>query len=165
MIWWVQGKRLSQDILIYDVHAAFADMLLPSLLSGQVPAVQLLVGQLCIINSQQMFSLWRLYVVVGAAVALVAVLTPSSDPYTQALLVVPLVALYIGGALMVRALEDNKAANQAPGSAVALFCRVSGVLVGLLCISPIILHVGYIKHTRRASRAGLGPCSGGRLGL
>ena len=73
--------------------------------------IQVLVGQLGIVSSQQMFSLWR-YVVVGATVA-AAVLTPSTDPFTQALLAIPLVGLYLGGALMVRALEGNKAANQA----------------------------------------------------
>jgi sec-independent protein translocase protein TatC len=76
----------------------------------QVPVIQVLIGQLGIVSSQQMFSLWR-YVVVGATVA-AAVLTPSTDPFTQTLLAGPLVALYMGGALMVRTLEGGKAAKQ-----------------------------------------------------
>jgi len=86
-------------------------LMLSTGLSFQVPVIQVLVGQLGIVSSQQMFSLWR-YVVVGATVA-AAVLTPSTDPFTQALLAIPLVGLYLGGALMVRALEGNKAVNQA----------------------------------------------------
>ena len=51
-------------------------------------------------------SVWR-YVVVGATVA-AAVLTPSTDPFTQMLLAGPLVGLYLGGASVVRALERAK---------------------------------------------------------
>lgn len=75
---------------------------------SQVPVIQVMLGQLGIVSSQQMFSLWR-YVVVGATVA-AAVLTPSTDPFTQALLAIPLVGLYMGGAAMVRVLEQNKLA-------------------------------------------------------
>eukprot|EP00879_Flechtneria_rotunda_P007053 GHRR01007403.1.p1 GENE.GHRR01007403.1~~GHRR01007403.1.p1 ORF type:complete len:100 (+),score=29.47 GHRR01007403.1:823-1122(+) len=73
----------------------------------QVPIIQVMLGQLGIINSQQMFSLWR-YVVVGSTVV-AAVLTPSTDPFTQALLAIPLVGLYMGGAAAVRLIEQSKA--------------------------------------------------------
>jgi sec-independent protein translocase protein TatC len=72
--------------------------------------IQVMLGQLGIISSAQMFSLWR-YVVVGSTIA-AAVLTPSTDPFTQALLAAPLVGLYMGGALVVRTLEGGKPANQ-----------------------------------------------------
>ena len=49
----------------------------------------------------------RRYVVVGATVA-AAVLTPSTDPFTQTLLAVPLVGLYLGGAGLVRLLEQRR---------------------------------------------------------
>lgn len=74
----------------------------------QVPVIQVMLGQLGIVTSEQMFGLWR-YVVVGATVA-AAVLTPSTDPFTQALLAIPLVGLYMGGAFMVRVLEQRKLA-------------------------------------------------------
>lgn len=82
--------------------------------SLQVPVIQVMLGQLGIVTSEQMFSLWR-YVVVGATVA-AAVLTPSTDPFTQALLAIPLVGLYMGGAAAVRVLEQR---NIASGSAQA----------------------------------------------
>jgi sec-independent protein translocase protein TatC len=75
----------------------------------QVPVIQVMLGQLGIVTSEQMFSLWR-YVVVGSTVA-AAVLTPSTDPFTQALLAIPLVGLYMGGAAAVRLLEQRKVAG------------------------------------------------------
>ena len=61
-----------------------------------MPVIQVMLGQLGVVSSEQMFSAWR-YVVVGATVA-AAVLTPSTDPFTQGLLAVPLIGLYMGGA-------------------------------------------------------------------
>ena len=72
-----------------------------------MPVIQVLLGQLGIISSAQMFGLWR-YVVVGSTVA-AAVLTPSTDPFTQTLLAVPLVGLYMGGAFVVSLIERGKA--------------------------------------------------------
>ncbi|KAH6771514.1 Sec-independent periplasmic protein translocase [Perilla frutescens var. hirtella] len=71
-------------------------------LSFQVPVIQLLLGQLGLVSSEQMLSIWR-YVVVGSVVA-AAVLTPSTDPLTQMLLAGPLMGLYLGGASMVKLL-------------------------------------------------------------
>ena len=71
----------------------------------QVPVIQVLLGQLGIISSAQMFSLWR-YVVVGSTVV-AAVLTPSTDPFTQTLLALPLVGLYFGGAFVVSLIEKR----------------------------------------------------------
>ena len=68
-------------------------------LSFQVPVIQLLLGQSGIVSSKQMLSIWK-YVVVGSVVA-AAVLTPSTDPFTQMLLAVPLMSLYLGGAALV----------------------------------------------------------------
>lgn len=81
-------------------------LLLSTGLSFQVPVIQLLLGSTGIVSSTQMLSVWR-YVVVGAVVA-AAVLTPSTDPFTQTLLAVPLILLYIGGAFAVRAVENSK---------------------------------------------------------
>ena len=65
----------------------------------------MLLGQLRIVNSAQMISVWR-YVVVGAVVA-GAVLTPSTDPLTQMLLAAPLVGLYAAGTLAVKLTEPK----------------------------------------------------------
>jgi sec-independent protein translocase protein TatC len=81
-----------------------------SALRLQVPVIQIMLGQLGLVTSEMMFSQWR-FVVVGATVA-AAVLTPSTDPFTQTLLAVPLVGLYMGGASCVRLLEERRRASQ-----------------------------------------------------
>ena len=76
------------------------------MLFPQVPIIQVMLGQLRIVSSEQMFSQWR-FVVVGATIA-AAVLTPSTDPFTQTLLAVPLIGLYMGGAGVVRLIEQRR---------------------------------------------------------
>jgi sec-independent protein translocase protein TatC len=75
-------------------------------LSFQVPVIQLLLGQTGIVTSKQMLSVWR-YVVVGSVIA-AAVLTPSTDPFTQLLLAAPLMSLYLGGAALVGVFERER---------------------------------------------------------
>lgn len=76
------------------------------MLAVQVPVIQVMLGQLGLVTSEMMLSQWR-YVVVGATVA-AAVLTPSTDPFTQTLLAVPLIALYMGGASAVKWIESRR---------------------------------------------------------
>jgi sec-independent protein translocase protein TatC len=80
----------------------------------QVPVVQLLLGQTGLVSSKQMLSVWK-WVVVGSTIA-AAVLTPSTDPFTQALLAIPLVGLYMGGAAAVGVIERGRESAQAGGS-------------------------------------------------
>lgn len=87
-------------------------LMLSTGLAFQVPVVQILLGQTGLVTSKQMLSQWR-FVVVGATVA-AAVLTPSTDPFTQTLLAVPLVGLYLGGAAAVKLIEGRK--QQAQGA-------------------------------------------------
>jgi sec-independent protein translocase protein TatC len=75
-------------------------------LSFQVPVVQIMLGRTGIVSSDQMLGVWR-YVVVGATIA-AAILTPSTDPFTQMVLAFPLMGLYIGGALSVKLLERKQ---------------------------------------------------------
>lgn len=65
-----------------------------------MPVIQLLLGQVGLVTSDQMLSVWR-YVVVGAVIA-AAIVTPSTDPLTQMLLAGPLLGLYFGGAWTVK---------------------------------------------------------------
>jgi len=83
-------------------------LMLSTGLSFQVPVIQFLIGRAGLVTSDQMFGAWR-SVTVGAVTA-AAVLTPSTDPFTQLLLAGPLIGLYLGGALAVRAFESNDSA-------------------------------------------------------
>lgn len=69
-------------------------------LTFQIPVIQLLLGSLGIVSSQKMFSAWK-YVILGAAI-LAAILTPSTDPFTQSLLAGPILLLYFGGIGVVK---------------------------------------------------------------
>ncbi|KAL6785832.1 TATC1 [Auxenochlorella protothecoides x Auxenochlorella symbiontica] len=96
---------------LWSIDQYFSFVLVLMLSTGlafQVPVLQVLLGQLGIVSSRAMLAQWK-YVVVGATVA-AAVLTPSTDPFTQTLLAVPLVGLYMAGAGAVRLIENRKAA-------------------------------------------------------
>lgn len=77
-------------------------MLLSTGIVFQVPVLQVMLGITGIVSSEKMFSLWR-YVIVFAVV-LGAVVTPSTDPFTQTFLAGAVTVLYFGGALVVRLL-------------------------------------------------------------
>lgn len=81
-------------------------LMLSTGLAFQVPVVQVLLGATGVVTADAMLAQWR-WVVVGATIA-AAVLTPSTDPFTQTLLAVPLVALYMGGAGAVKLLEARR---------------------------------------------------------
>ncbi len=69
-------------------------------LAFQIPVIQMILGYLNIISSQQMLKGWR--IVVLGAVILGAVLTPSTDPLTQSLLASAVLGLYFGGIGLVK---------------------------------------------------------------
>ena len=96
-----------ESLCSIDQYFEFVLVLLFSTgLSFQVPVIQLLLGQSGIVSSKQMLSIWK-YVVVGSVVA-AAVLTPRTDPFTQMLLAVPLMSLYLGGAALVGVVEKGQ---------------------------------------------------------
>jgi sec-independent protein translocase protein TatC len=65
-------------------------------LSFQIPVLQTILGLLGVISGKKMLSVWK-YVVVMSTI-LAAVITPSTDPITQILMTIALLALYLGGA-------------------------------------------------------------------
>ena len=66
----------------------------------QIPVIQLILGYLGIISSQQMLKEWRIIVV--GAVILGAVLTPSTDPLTQSLFAGAVLGLYFSSIFIVK---------------------------------------------------------------
>eukprot|EP00667_Euglena_gracilis_P006379 EG_transcript_6434 len=101
------GADAVESLWSIDQYFEFVLVLMLSTgLAFQVPVVQVLLGTIGVLSSDQMLSGWR-YVVVGATIA-AAVLTPSTDPFTQLLLAVPLVGLYLGGAFAVKAIEASR---------------------------------------------------------
>jgi sec-independent protein translocase protein TatC len=87
----------------WSIDSYFGTVLLLMFSTGlafQVPIIQILLGHLGIVSSQQMLSGWRV-IILGATV-LGAVLTPSTDPLTQSLLAGAVVGLYFGGIGLVK---------------------------------------------------------------
>lgn len=95
------GEGVVEQLWSIERYFEFVLLLLFSTgLAFQIPIIQLLLGLLGIVSSEQMLSGWR-YIILGAAV-LGAVLTPSTDPVTQSLLGGAVLSLYFGGILMVK---------------------------------------------------------------
>lgn len=90
------GADVVEQLWSIDRYFEFVLLLLFSTgLAFQIPVIQLLLGVLGIVSSQQMLASWR-YVILGGVV-LGAVLTPSTDPLTQSLLAGAVLGLYFGG--------------------------------------------------------------------
>ncbi|WP_035985728.1 twin-arginine translocase subunit TatC [Leptolyngbya sp. KIOST-1] len=97
------GADVVEQLWSIDRYFEFVLLLLFSTgLAFQIPILQMLLGLLGIVNSDQMLKGWR-YVLLGAAV-LGAVLTPSTDPVTQSLLAGAVLFLYFGGIGLVKAI-------------------------------------------------------------
>jgi sec-independent protein translocase protein TatC len=95
------GEGVVEQLWSIERYFEFVLLLLFSTgLAFQIPVIQLLLGLIGIVSSQQMLSGWR-YVILAAAV-LGAVLTPSTDPVTQSLLGGAVLGLYFGGIGMVK---------------------------------------------------------------
>ncbi len=94
------GADVVEQLWSIDRYFEFVLLLLFSTgIAFQIPVIQFLLGLLGIVSGKQMLSGWR-YVLLGAVV-LGAVLTPSTDPFTQSLLGGAVLALYMGGTGLV----------------------------------------------------------------
>jgi sec-independent protein translocase protein TatC len=97
------GADVVEQLWSIDRYFEFVLLLLFSTgLAFQIPIIQMLLGLLGIVSSNQMLSGWR-YILVGAAV-LGAILTPSTDPLTQSLFAGATLFLYFGGVGFVKLL-------------------------------------------------------------
>ncbi|MBW4631828.1 MAG: twin-arginine translocase subunit TatC [Iphinoe sp. HA4291-MV1] len=95
------GADVVEQLWSIDKYFEFILLLLFSTgLAFQIPIIQTLLGALGIVSSGQMLSGWR-YVILGAVV-LGAILTPSTDPFTQTLLAGAVLGLYFGGIGLVK---------------------------------------------------------------
>ncbi|MEA5508677.1 twin-arginine translocase subunit TatC [Crocosphaera sp. UHCC 0190] len=95
------GADVVEQAWSIDSYFEFVLLLMFSTgIAFQIPVVQLILGNLGIVSSEQMLKGWR--IVVLGAVILGAVLTPSTDPLTQSLLAGAVLGLYFGGVGMVK---------------------------------------------------------------
>jgi sec-independent protein translocase protein TatC len=95
------GADVVEQLWSIDKYFEFVLLLMFSTgLAFQIPIIQLLLGYLGVVSSQQMLAGWRIVVLGSTVVG--AVLTPSTDPLTQSLLAGAVLALYFGGIGMVK---------------------------------------------------------------
>jgi sec-independent protein translocase protein TatC len=95
------GAEVVEQAWSIEKYFEFVLLLLFSVgLAFQIPIIQMLLGALNIVSSEQMLSGWR--AVIMGAVVLGAVLTPSTDPLTQSLLAGAVLVLYFGGIGIVK---------------------------------------------------------------
>lgn len=95
------GADVVEQLWSIDKYFEFVLLLMFSTgLAFQIPIIQLLLGYLGIVSSNQMLSGWR--VIILGAMVLGAVLTPSTDPLTQTLLAGAVLGLYFGGIGLVK---------------------------------------------------------------
>ena len=85
-------------------------------LAFELPLFIAILARLGIITPQQLQGTWRYAVVIIAVLA--AVITPTPDPFTMSLVMVPLLGLYVLGILMARiAYKPRETASQSRESA------------------------------------------------
>lgn len=91
------GNNVVEPLWSFEQYFDFTLMfLLSSGLIFQIPIIQIVLGSLNIISSKQMFSIWRYIILLSTIIA--AIITPSTDPFTQIILSLAVLTLYFGGA-------------------------------------------------------------------
>ena len=90
------GADIIEPIWSFEQYFDFIIVLLLSTgLAFQIPILQVFLGFFNIISSKQMISGWK-YIIVIATI-LGAILTPSTDPFTQLLMALAILILYFSG--------------------------------------------------------------------
>ena len=98
------GSNVVEPFWSFEQYFDFTLMFLFSTgIIFQIPIIQIILGSLNIISSKQMFSLWRYIILLSTIVA--AIITPSTDPFTQVLLSSAVLILYFGGATVLLGLN------------------------------------------------------------
>lgn len=71
----------------------------------QLPFVIMGLAKIGVVTSRKLWQ-WKAYALVGAVV-LAAIVTPSIDPITQAIVAVPIIVLYFAGMILARLVEGS----------------------------------------------------------
>jgi len=100
------GSRLIEPLWSFDQYFNFiASLMFSTGLAFLIPIFQLIVGYLGLVSGRKMLSAWK-YVIIFTTI-LAAVITPSTDPLTQAVMASALFSLYFVGAYLVIYLRNE----------------------------------------------------------
>jgi sec-independent protein translocase protein TatC len=90
------SEEVLEPFLSFDQYFEFILVLFYSTgLAFQIPILQILVGLLNIVSAKQMLGAWRYIILISTILG--AILTPSTDPFTQLLLSSAILLLYFSG--------------------------------------------------------------------
>ena len=90
------SEEVLEPFLSFDQYFEFILVLFYSTgIAFQIPIIQILLGLLNLISAKQMLASWRYVILVSTIVG--AILTPSTDPFTQLLLSLAILLLYFSG--------------------------------------------------------------------
>jgi sec-independent protein translocase protein TatC len=102
----LSGSRLIEPLWSFDQYFNFvASLVFSTGIAFLIPVFQLIIGYLGILSGRKMLSAWR-YVLIFTTV-LAAIITPSTDPLTQAIMACALFSLYFIGAYLVVYLRNE----------------------------------------------------------
>lgn len=98
------GSDIVEPIWSFEQYFDFVLILLVSTgLAFQVPIIQLIIGLLGIVSSNQMLKSWKYILLLSTILS--AILTPSTDPITQLILSLAILLLYFTGTFILKFLK------------------------------------------------------------
>jgi len=90
------GAEIIEPLWSFEQYFDFILLLLFSTgLAFQIPILQVILGLLGILSSTQMLSVWKYVIVLSTIIG--AILTPSTDPFTQLIMSAAILVLYFLG--------------------------------------------------------------------
>jgi len=90
------SEEVLEPFLSFDQYFEFILVLFYSTgIAFQIPIIQILVGLLNFVSAKQMLGAWRYIILLSTVLG--AILTPSTDPFTQLLLSLAILMLYFSG--------------------------------------------------------------------
>ncbi len=98
------GSDIIEPLWSFEQYFDFILLLLLSTgLAFQIPVLQVTMGLLNILSSNQMLSVWKYAIVISTIVG--AILTPSTDPVTQLIMSTAILMLYLLGIMILKLLN------------------------------------------------------------
>jgi sec-independent protein translocase protein TatC len=98
------GADIIEPLWSFEQYFDFILLLLLSTgIAFQIPILQIILGLLDILSSKQMLSVWKYIIVLSTIIG--AILTPSTDPFTQLIMSGAILGLYFMGIVLLRFLN------------------------------------------------------------
>lgn len=94
------GSNIVEPLWSFEQYFDFILILLISTgLAFQIPIIQVIIGLVGLVSSKQMIHSWKYIVLISTVIS--AILTPSTDPFTQLFLSLAILLLYFTGVFIL----------------------------------------------------------------